>query len=406
MTEPLFKPYTQKLDYPWEELGHDRSRCPVAYSEHLNGVQISSYVGIREVMEKLPDAFTGTYSTLYRRDEPLPEEEQVFSAADPPRHTRQRRLFVKAMSASRIQHMRPFSERLADELIDAIVRKGNTFDLVTAYARKVSEGHIAELLGIPEEDRERFLHLSSLFELSTADPESRAHAADMAAWHTELAETVRSRRAAGPGSDDLITKLCFAEDDGDRLDELEVAAMIRSMIRAGNSTTSAAIGNTVAALERHPEQKAKYLADIDGLTSSLLDEGLRYDGPALGLWRRCVHATTIQGRELSPGDRIFTVYTAGNHDPEAFDRSEQFIIDRDWRQLPPHLAFGFGIHHCIGMNLARLECETSIAALYRRLPGLRLKPGRPTSQTPGPILRSWLRLELEFMPPALPAASR
>ncbi|MFG3366320.1 cytochrome P450 [Streptomyces sp. NPDC090032] len=404
--EPQFRPYTHKLDSPWEELRADREGCPVAHSQHLDAVQVSSYAAIREVMEKLPHSFTGKYSTLYPLEQPLPEEEQVFAAADPPRHTRQRRLFVKAMSASRIQHMRPFSEGLADKLIDAIVAKGDTFDLVTAYARKVSEGHIAELLGIPEENRERFLHLSSLFELSTADRQSEAHAADMAGWHAELAETVRERRAAGPESDDLITRLCFAEDDGDRLEELEVAAMIRSMIRAGNSTTSAAIVNTVAALERHPEEKAKYLADIDGLTPTLLEEGLRYDGPALGLWRRCSRATSIQGYELDPGDRIFTIYTAGNHDPEVFDRPEEFIIDRDWKQLPPHLAFGFGIHHCIGMNLARLECETSISALYRRLPGLQLKPGAPTPQVPGPVFRNWLSLEMEFTLPALPAGNR
>ncbi len=132
--------YPQAGFPPWEELRADRERCPVAYSPHLDAVQVSSYAAIREVMEKLPHSFTGNYSTLYPREQPLPEEEQVFAAADPPRHTRQRRLFVKAMSASRIEHMRPFSERLADELIDAIVAKGDTFDLAGAYARKVSEG--------------------------------------------------------------------------------------------------------------------------------------------------------------------------------------------------------------------------------------------------------------------------
>ncbi|MEY9992092.1 cytochrome P450 [Streptomyces sp. V4I8] len=406
MTQPSFRPYTHKADIPWEELAHDRSRCPVVHSEHLDAVQISSYAGVREVLQNL-DKFTSTYSTLWPREEPLPEAEQVFAAADPPRHTRQRRLCIKALSASRIQHMRPFSERLADRLIDAIVAEGPTFDLVSTFARKVSEGHIGELLGLPDEDREHFLHLSALFELSTADPKSQAYSQEMAHWHAGLMKMVRERREAGSGSDDLITTLCFAElEDGDRLDEAEVAAMIRSVIRAGNTTTSAAIVNIVASLEWHPEQKAKYLADIEGLTPSLVEEGLRYDGPVLGLWRRCAQATTVQGHPLEPGDRIFSLYASGNHDPEVFDRPDEFVIDRDWKKMPPHLAFGYGIHHCIGMNLARLECETALSALYRRLPQLRLKPGAPIPQLPGPVFRTWTSLEMEYTASDPAAANR
>ncbi|MFK4102873.1 cytochrome P450 [Streptomyces sp. NPDC019531] len=405
-TQPVFKPYTHKADFPWEELAQDRSRCPVVHSQHLDAVQISSYKAMLEVQQKVPVAFTATYSTLWPLEEPLSIDKQVFAAADPPRHTRQRKLFVKAMSASRIQNMRPFSERLADDLLDAIIAGGNTFDLVTTYSRKISEGHIGELLGLTDDIREHFLHLSTLFELSTSDPETyQTLLPQMDEWQAQLAEMVRERRAAGPDSDDLITQLCFAEIDGDRLAEFEVAALIRAMIRAGNTTTAATITNTVAALERHPEQKAKYLADIEGLTRSLVEEGLRYDGPVQGLWRRCKEATTIQGYPLAPGDRIFTVTTAANHDPEAYDRSEEFIVDRDWKKLPPHMSFGWGIHHCIGVNLARLECETSLSALYRRLPGLRLRPGTDTPQLPGPVFRNWLSLEMEFTPPALPRTS-
>lgn len=394
--EPLFQPYTAKADFPWEELKHDRERCPVIHSAELGAVQISSYAGVKEVLGPEFHNFTGTYSTLWPRKEPMPVDEQVLASADPPRHTRQRKLFVKAMSASRIQNMRPFSERLANTLVDAIIERGTTFDLVTDYARRISEGHITELLGVPDEDRERFLHLSTLFELSTADPDSKAYMADLDEWREHLAALVRTRRASGPDSDDLITALCFAEEDGDRFDELEIAALIRSVIRAGNTTTAAAIVNTIHLLERHPEQKAAYLADIDGLSKSLLDEGLRYDGPVMGLWRMCIRPTTIQDHELSPGDRIFTLNGSANHDPEVFDRPDEFIVDRDWSTTPPHLAFGYGIHHCIGMNLARLECEIGFAALYRRLPNLRMRPGAVTPQTPGPVFRSWQSLEMEY----------
>ncbi|MEU5512922.1 cytochrome P450 [Streptomyces griseoaurantiacus] len=395
---PVFKPYTAKADFPWEELARDRSRCPVAHSEHLDAVQISSYAGVKEVMNKVAEAFTGTYSTLWPLTEPLPVDQQVFPSADPPRHTRQRKLFVKALSASRIAHMRPFSERLAERLLDGILARGTGFDLVTAYSRRISEGHIAELLGLPEELRERFMYLSTLTELSTADGKGMGYRAELDEWQAQLAGMVRERRAAGEDSDDLITRLCFAEDEGDRLSELEVASLIRAMIRAGNTTSAAALTNTVAALERHPEQKVKYLADIEGLTPSLVEEGLRYDGPALGLWRRCARETTVQGYPLTPGDRVFTVTAAANHDPEVYDRPDEFLIDRDWKELPPHLTFGWGIHHCIGVNLARLELETSLAALYRRLPGLRLEPGAEIPQVPGPVFRNWLSLPMVFDP--------
>ncbi|MFK4106624.1 cytochrome P450 [Streptomyces sp. NPDC019531] len=394
--EPLFRPYTAKADFPWEELKHDRERCPVVHSAELDAVQISSYAGVKELLGPEFHNFTGNYSTLWPLKEPFPVDEQIFASADPPRHTRQRKLFVKAMSASRIQNMRPFSERLANSLVDAIIERGTTFDLVTDYARRISEGHITELLGVPAEDRERFLHLSTLYELSTADPDSKAYMAESDEWREHLAALVRARRAAGPDSDDLITALCFAEVDGDRYDELEIAGLIRSVIRAGNTTTAAAIINSIHLLERHPEQKARYLADIDGLSKSLLDEGLRYDSPVMGLWRVCARPTSIQGYELKPGDRVFTLNGSANHDPEAFDRPDEFIVDRDWSTLPPHLAFGHGIHHCIGMNLARLECEVGFATLYRRLPGLRMRPDAVTPQTPGPVFRSWQSLEMEY----------
>jgi cytochrome P450 len=392
---PRFQPFTAKLDEPWAELAQDRERCPVIHSPHLDAVQISSYDGVRELLQRT-DAYTGVYSTLWPLEEPLSIDKQVFSMADQPRHTRQRRLFVKAMSASRIQHMRPFSEGLAGTLVDEIIAGGATFELGSAYARRITEGHIAELLGLPRATRDRFLHLSNLFELSTADRASQAFLAEMNEWQEQLAAMVRARRASGPGSDDLITKLCFAEEDGDRLDELEVAALIRAMIRAGNSSTAATIVNTVYALERHPEQKARYLADIDGLTASLVQEGLRYDGPVLGLWRRCARDTAIQDVPIQRGDRLFTVHAAANHDPAAFDRPDEFIVDRDWGKLPPHLSFGYGIHHCIGMNLALLECTVALATLYRRLPGLRLRPAAKPAQAPGPVVRNWLSVEMEY----------
>ncbi|SER36211.1 Cytochrome P450 [Lentzea xinjiangensis] len=395
MTTPLFDPYNAKLDEPWEQLAADRQGCPVAYSPHLDAVQISSYQGVKEFLAQHQD-YTGTYSTLWPRTEPLPVDEQVFSSADQPRHTRQRKLFVRALSASRIATMRPFSEKLVNQLVDDIIEAGDTFALGPDFAMKVTAGHVAELLDIPEADRERFAYLSGLFERSTAGTGDDELIAQMDEWHRQLADVVAERRAAGEVDDDLITKLCFAEEDGDRLTELEVAALIRAMIRAGNTTTAATIINTVHALESHPEQKARYIGDIDGLTTSLVQEGLRYDGPVLGLWRRCSRDTSVAGHPLPAGQRVFTVTAAANHDPAVYDRADEFVVDRDWRNLPGHLSFGHGIHHCIGMNLAFLECEVALSTLYRRLPGLRLDEESTPVQAPGPVVRGWIGVRMRY----------
>ncbi|MFE4628379.1 cytochrome P450 [Streptomyces mirabilis] len=402
MNEPQFSPYTEKLDDPWAQLAEDRKGCPVAHSKHLDAVQITGYQDVRNFLTAHRD-YTGTYSTLWPRTEPLPIDEQVFSSADAPRHTRQRKLFVKAMSASRVAGMRPFSERLVNGLIDDIIASGDTFELGADFARPITEGHVAELLDIPQSERKRFSYLSGLFERSTAARDSREFLDQMDEWQQQLAAMVAERRAAGEVDDDLITRLCFAEADGDRLTELEVAALIRAMIRAGNTSTAATIGNTVHALEAHPDQKERFLADIDGLTPSLVQEGLRYDGPVLGLWRRCARDTEVGGHPLRENDRVYTSNAAANHDPEMFDRPDEFVVDRDWSSLPPHLSFGYGIHHCIGMNLALLECEVGLATLYRRLPGLRIRPGFTAPQAPGPVVRTWLRIEMEYDASALPA---
>ncbi len=393
MGGPRFDPYNAKLDEPWAQLALDRQECPVAYSENLDAVQISGYDDVKDFLSRHKD-YTGVYSTLWPRTEPLPIDEQVFSSADAPRHTRQRKLFVKAMSASKIATMRPFSEKLVNEIIDDIIAAGDTFSLHADFASRITEGHVAELLDIPAAERERFSYLSGLFERSTADRDNRELIAQMDEWQQQLAVTVAERRAGSDTRDDLITRLCFAEVDGDRLTELEVAALIRAMIRAGNTTTAATIVNIVHALESHPAQKERYLADIDGLTLPLIHEGLRYDGPVLGLWRRCARSTSVGGHALQEGERVFTVTAAANHDPAAYDRPEEFLIDRDWAKLPAHLSFGYGIHHCIGMNLALLECQVGLSTLYRRLPGLRILPG--AKQAPGPVVRSWLGLRLQY----------
>lgn len=399
--ELRFRPYTAKAASPWEELAHDRGRCPVAHNTELDAVQITSYQGVKEVLLN-HGALSSTFSDLWPLEEPLPEHKQVLGASDPPRHTRQRRLLVKALSASRVQRMRPYSEKLANDLVDEIVAAGTSFELITAFARRMSESHLSELLGIPHDERDAFARMAKLFEMSIEDRTNHGFNEELNGWLGHLTELVRSRRASDGAGDDLVTQLCLAEVDGDQFNEVEIAALIQLLAGAGISTTQQAIANIVYLLDQHPEQRAVYLADIDGLTKSVVNEGLRFDGPVLGLWRRCLKETTVQGVEVNVKDKVFPVVTAANHDPEVYHRPDEFLIDRDWSKLPPSLAFGHGIHFCVGMNLALLELEVGLGTLYRRLPGLRVRPGFEPQQMPGPVVRSWPTLEMEYDLPAWP----
>lgn len=400
---PSHRPYTAKANAPWTELAQDRARCPVAHSAELDAIQVTTYEAVKEV-QRNHGAFSSTYSAMWPLPEPVPEEQQVFSLADPPRHTRQRRLVTKALSASRIARMRPFTERKVNDLIDAVAAKGETFDMNADFAIPMSEGHIAELLGVPEENREYFLRMSHRFMNSTtsvnheglADPE-------LAQWLQDLQQVVRDRRAAGPVSDDLTTALAFAEDDGDMFDENEIALVMLGLFAAGNTSTSTAVVNIVRVLDQFPEQKAKFLADIDGLVLNVVEEGLRYDGPILGLWRRTMKEAPITDKvSACPGDRIYFSHAAASHDPEVFDRPDEFIIGRDWKKSPSSMAFGYGIHHCIGMNLGRLQTEVALSTLYKRLPDLQVRPGFEPQQIPGPVIRAWTSLEMVYDGPALP----
>ncbi|MEV5538174.1 cytochrome P450 [Saccharopolyspora shandongensis] len=398
---PAFKPYDGKADHPWEELAHDRARCPVVHHPELNSIQVTTYEGMKTVTRNNA-AFSSTHSASWPMEKPVPVENQVFAFADPPRHTRQRRLVVKALSASRIESMRPFAERTANDLIDAVVAKGDEFDLMADLAEPMSEAHICELLGIPDDVRQQFLHMSMLTDTTAQANSAGTASPEVENWRQFLKEAVQSRRAAGPGSDDLLTTLCFAEEDGYQFDENEIGLVLMGLI-AGGGSTGPAIGNLAYALEQHPEQKAKYLADIDGLTDAAVDEGFRYDGPILGLYRMTLQEGAIQdGFRASPGDRIWFSLAAANHDPEAFDRPDEFILDRNWSELPPVMAFGHGPHHCIGMNLGRLQVEVGISTLYKRLPNLRLRPGFQPHQIPGPLFRAWTSLEMVYDGPARP----
>jgi cytochrome P450 len=257
---------------------------------------------------------------------------------------------------------------IADDLLDAATSAG-TFDLMHDFAVPLPVTIIAELLGIPVADRAEFKRWSDAVVSFGDFGLSGDSAADRAGAVRELTEYLRrqlERRRAAP-TDDLIGALIVAEEAGDRLSPEEALATCVLLLIAGNETTTNLIGNTVVCLTEQPETLARVIAD-PALLPAAIEESLRYAPPVLTIVRAATRDTVLAGQAIGAGSGIFAVLAAANRDPAVFPDPDRFSIDRPAGRS---LAFGHGIHYCLGAPLARLEARVGLAALFRRCPGLR-----------------------------------
>ncbi|MFC3174090.1 cytochrome P450 [Novosphingobium bradum] len=397
-----FDAFTSADPHPWPAIAQDRARCPIA---HVGGAfpyhQVNSYELIREANRRHED-FSNRMGVVPAG--PQAEGEQVLEFADPPEHTVHRALVGKAFSVARVNEQKDRIQAIADDLVDAIAARGNSFLLRREFSRPLPSQVIAEILGVPLDDRAKFMDWTEAVEETIGGTTARDKRDDAQGnLYAYCAEQLELRRREP--RDDLLSAIVHAQVDDQKLSASEATAMVGLLLGAGNGTTSIGVSNLVYLLETHPEQKAKLLADMDGLLESAVEEGFRFDCPVQGNLRGVKHDTTLGGTELKAGERIYSFYTSGNHDPDKYDRPDEFLIDRDWRRLPRHFAFGFGIHFCMGSDLARAETQIAIRTLYTRLPNLRLREGFVAEQIPGMVFRTWRELDMVFDGPALPRLS-
>jgi cytochrome P450 len=314
---------------------------------------------------------------------------------DPPEHTRLRRLVSKAFTARRVEGLRPRVQEITDALLDRISPRGNA-DLVADFGLPLPITVIGELLGIPEADRDRFREWTDEMLDRPFDPGSDLAlvAAARERMHGYLADLVAAKRAAP--ADDLLTDLVEATDEGQRLDAQELLAMTFLLLIAGYVTTVSLIGNGTLALLRQPEQLDRLRAD-PSLVPQMVEELLRFDGPVNpGLTRFALEDLEIGGVRIPRGDMVMLAIAAADRDPRRFsdpDRLDVGAVD------PGHLAFGHGIHYCLGAPLARLEGQVAFTALLTRLPGLALAAREDELRwTGGGVLRSLRELPVTFIP--------
>ncbi|MFF8957081.1 cytochrome P450 [Streptomyces sp. NPDC014894] len=284
--------------------------------------------------------------------------------SDPPDHTRLRRLVARGFTARRVEAMAPRVQEIADELLDAMAaNEERRADLVASFAFPLPMTVICELLGVPELDRTAFRGWSNEI-VAPTDPERQGNAfREIAAYLRELVQEKRAR-----SGDDLLSALIHVVDEGgDRLSPDELIGMSFLILVAGHETTVNLIANGMRALFAHPDQLAQVRADPD-LLGGAVEEMLRYEGPLENSTMRLALEDVEMGGTVVPaGSTVLISVADADRDPARFKDPERFDIHRDARG---HLAFGHGLHHCLGAPLARLEGRIAVRGLLDRFPAL------------------------------------
>jgi cytochrome P450 len=289
---------------------------------------------------------------------------------DPPDHTRLRRLVATAFTSGRIDALRPRVQTIVDDLLDEIAAMGpdSKVDLVAAFAFPLPFTVICQLLGVPESDQASLgRELTTLLSpVSTPAEYPRAKAASDAVV-AMLGALVDTKQHA-PG-DDLVTGLLAAREGEERLTQQELLSTIFQLIVAGHDTTTSLIGNSVVSLLRNPEQLALLCADPDRITAAV-EEFLRYDAPVPhSTFRYATESVEIAGVTIPAGAQVIISLAAANRDGERYADPDTLDIERPFVR---HLAFGHGIHFCLGAALARLEGQLALSSLLHRFPQIRL----------------------------------
>jgi len=293
---------------------------------------------------------------------------------DPPDHTRLRSLVSKAFTPRRVQGLRAAIEQMCAALIDQIADRGSEpFDLIEQLAYPLPVQVICSLLGVPAADEGVFTGWSRALSRSI-DPSVLRSAQDDKAiedadrgLHAYLTDLLAVRRTH-PG-DDLLSDLLAVQDGSDRISTAEVVSLAMLLLVAGHETTVNLLGNGTLALLRNPDQM-QVLLDSPELVPGAVEELLRYDSPVQISQRIVTQDMELAGRNVRTGDEIVLMLGAANHDPQVFDDPARLDVTR--ADAHRHVAFGGGIHHCLGAALARLEGQVAFAALLSRLGRLEL----------------------------------
>lgn len=385
-TEFQFNPLSPEFQanpYPYYDLL--RQFAPIYYWENWGFWFLSRYEDCvaalrdprlgREILKVMTPEELGWTAEPEENVRPLIEMQRGWMLLkDPPDHTRLRTLVHKAFTPRMIERLRDSVQSLTDSLLDEAQEKGE-MDIIDDLAFPVPVTVIAELLGVPASDRETFrrwsrdlAHTLELTDVQEVYITGSKATVEFAAYFRELAE----ERRRSP-REDLLSALVAVEAEGDRLTEDELIAMCILLLIAGHETTVNLIGNGTLALLRNPDQFTRLQQDPT-LIKSTVEELLRYDSPVQLTVRWVLEDMELNGHKLRKGQQVATLFGSANRDPERFANPDQLDIGREDNH---HLAFGNGIHFCLGAPLARLEGQIVIGTLAHRFPNMQLTTDQP-----------------------------
>jgi cholest-4-en-3-one 26-monooxygenase len=398
----LFDPISyEKNGVPHEAMRFLRAEAPVFFHQEPGGRgfwAITKYDDLVAI-SKDPGTFSSARGGTNIQDydpEHLSTIQMLMVNMDPPQHNKFRRLARQGFTPRMVSAMEPKVRAAAAGIIDEVIEAGEC-DFVTKIAAELPLQVIADLIGIPQEDRGKIFDWSNRL-IGFDDPEFQTSIEDgrMAAMEMWMyANTLAEGRKGGNG-EDLVTVLLNAEIEGESLTEMEFDAFFLLLAVAGNETTRNLISGGMLALFDHPEQRARLQAD-PSLAATAVDEMLRWVSPVNNFRRTATRDVELRGQKIKENDKVVMWYASANRDEEHFPDSMKFDVGRTPNE---HLAFGTGQHFCLGASLARLEIKVMFEELIKRMPDMQLNgPVRrlrsnfingvktiPVKYTPGPKL--------------------
>ena len=360
--------------WPHDAFAVLRAKAPVYWHEERHGPGfwvVSKYhdvIAVQLDSKTFSSARGGTLMKEFNGEEREATRVQLINM-DAPRHTRFRRLVNMGFSPKMTNRLTPHIREMATKIIDTVAARGEC-DFVAQIAAELPLQVIAEMIGIPQEDRHLIFKWSNDM-IGFDDPEyggagaevGKAASMQMFMYANELVE----QRKKTP-RDDLVSVLMAAEVDGEKLTEVEFDSFFLLLAVAGNETTRNLISGGMLALLQHPEQRARLLAD-PSLMPTAVEEMLRWVSPVMYFRRTATRDAELRGQQIREGDKLTVWYGSANRDEEIFPDAHRFDVGRTPND---HIAFGIGHHFCLGANLARLEIQIMFEEIMRRLPDLEL----------------------------------
>ncbi len=352
----------------WDEL---RERCPIAHTDRWGGAYLPTrYADVQALAKMVPELSSRDPIVITPPEVAATRASARYGgnappiSADPPEQFWTRRALLPHFTAKAIEQHRPYTVEVCHGLIDDFIEAGRA-DAAGQYAQQIPPRLIALKLGIDETRVDDFVYwVRAVLELGLSQPELRIEYRDVI--RNFFAEQVADRQE-NP-KDDLITALLACTDpDGNPFDPEMVIGMCNLQLVAGIDTTWSSIGSALWHLATHPADRERLVADPD-VWPTAVEEFLRYYSPVT-MAREVTEPVSYDGVDLEPGDKVLMNFPGANHDPEVFDRSDEFLIDR---KVNPHIAFGAGIHRCAGSNLARMEMDVALRTWVERIPDFSL----------------------------------